>query len=172
MNENKCLETIFVDDLNSFKVFCRDAGLDDIDDFHEHVLNELRSCQAELLSWGRANRVTFDPGKESLHILLRQFPTNKPFTILGAEFDTKLLMHDAVAKLVVQAGWRVKFLLKCSPFYSTAALVNLYKSHGLLYMECRTTALYHVGTLLRSSRLMMSKLVSLLLLVLLLPLLC
>lgn len=36
---------------------------------NDKILENLKSCQEELHSWGKANQVVFDAGKESMHIL-------------------------------------------------------------------------------------------------------
>ena len=56
------LKLVFADDLNCFKEF----------GFHvpnNTLLKEMDRCQSELHKWGRANQVSFDPAKESQHIL-------------------------------------------------------------------------------------------------------
>ena len=75
----------YADDLNSFKSFL--ATISD-----EMIFRELRESQSELHAWGRTEQVTFDPGKESFHILSRTRPVGEDFTILGITFDCKLLL--------------------------------------------------------------------------------
>ena len=57
-------ETVFADDLNSYKGFS--VSVKD-----EVVLAEGRRCQENLHNWGKANQVSFDPLKESLHVVAR-----------------------------------------------------------------------------------------------------
>ena len=47
---------IYADDLNAFKAYDRSMS-------NNVILADLRSRQAELHKWGRANRVTFDASK-------------------------------------------------------------------------------------------------------------
>ena len=50
--------------------------------------------------------MTFDPLKESFAIIRRQKPFGEIFKLLGVIFDTKLLMHEGVRDISVEAGWR------------------------------------------------------------------
>ena len=118
-------KTTFADDMHCFKLFDRHAST-------ESVFDELHSCQSRLHECGAANRVKFDLTKESFHIVHSQVPAGDPFTILGTSFDTKLFTHGAVRSLVVEEGWKLKTILRCKPFYSAAALFQLYKdNYGL-----------------------------------------
>lgn len=56
------LEIVFADDLNCFKDFWIHISNSDL---HE----EMRRCQQELHKRGKANQVSFDPSKESTHVL-------------------------------------------------------------------------------------------------------
>eukprot|EP00969_Alexandrium_andersonii_P025509 1114407-Alexandrium_andersonii.AAC.1 len=60
----------------------------------------IRDCQSRLHRWGSANRVTFDTGKESAHVLSRR-ASGPSFKMLGVVFDPQLLMHEAVHSCVV-----------------------------------------------------------------------
>ena len=62
VNFHGFLEIIFADDLNCFKDF-------DSDTPNLELHEEMHSCQGELHKWGTANQVSFDPTKESKHIL-------------------------------------------------------------------------------------------------------
>ena len=87
----------------------------------------------------------FDPGKESFHILHRLRPYGDSFKRLGIVFDAKLLMTEAVHKIAAQARWRTRALLRSRCFHSVAAVVRLYKSHVLTYVEHSTPAIYHAA---------------------------
>ena len=129
-------ETVYADDLNLFKSFGAKAD-------HADIREDLVSCQSALHTWGRGNRVLFDPAKESFHVLHRQFSSNSEFKILGVLFDSQLKMHSAVRTLVVQAGWRLKALLRAKRFFSTNQLVMLYKAQILSYIESGSVAFIH-----------------------------
>ena len=110
---------------------------------HEDILNDLERCQTALHKWGKGNRVRFDPSKESFHILHRHYHSNTEFKILGVLFDSQLKMHSAVRELVVQAGWRLKSLLRARRYFNTCQLFMLYKAQILSYVESGTVAFFH-----------------------------
>ena len=111
-------DIVFADDLNCTKVLPPSATNDD-------AFTDAKRCQSELHKWGNANQVLFDPGKESFHVIHRTRGEGGNFTILGIEFDTALLMHDAARNIAVESGWRLKTLLRTRQFHSTADLVRL-----------------------------------------------
>ena len=96
-----------------------------------------------LHSWGRANQVTFDATKESKHILSRSNPYGDPFSLLGIQFDCKLLMTDTVLDLARTCRWKLKALLRTRRFNTGEQLVLLYKAQLLSFIEYRTAAIYH-----------------------------
>ena len=55
------------------------------------------------------------------------------------------MMYEAVINIVVEAGSRLKMLMRCRPFYSIGALINLYESHILSFIESGTPAYYHAA---------------------------
>ena len=130
------LEIVFADDLNCFK----DFGLNVT---HETMHGEMHQCQLELHKWGKANQVSFDPGKESKHILALNGGEGCNFKLLGVPFDHALSMRDAVVELVSEAGWKMAAILRSGRFFTDAEFVNLYKSQLLSYLEYRTPAIYH-----------------------------
>ena len=67
-------EIVYADDLNGFKEFAHNASV-------VSVLAEAKKCQTELRKWGRANQVSFDPAKESVHIVSHAQPYGDPFKI-------------------------------------------------------------------------------------------
>ena len=134
------IETIFADDFNCFKGFAKGKlpqGL--------RCEIELRGVQKELHLWGKANRVLFDPSKESFHRLHRRFHSEGEFKILGVIFDAQLLMHAAVRHVATEAGWRLQQLLKARRYFSTPELVHLYKAQVLSFIESTTPGTYHAA---------------------------
>ena len=123
-------ERAFADDLNCLKLF--DVGAPSI-----AIHNELRNCQASLHEW------EFEATKESFHILHPKCAEGDNFKLLGLTFDTKLVMNVAAHEVAVEAGWRLKALLRCKRFFDERRLVRLFKSQVLSYIEARTTGLYH-----------------------------
>ncbi len=131
-------EVIFADDLNCSK------------DFGSHlteaqIRQQLGACQNSLHRWGAANRVLFDPGKESFHGIHRGRHFGEEFKILGVLFDCQLTMRSAAQEVAREAGWKVRSILRCRRFYSTPQLVKLYKTQVLSYIESRTAALHHAA---------------------------
>ena len=104
-------DTTYADDLNVYKPFRRAA-------LHTDIFEDMMLCQASLHKWGSGNRVLFDPSKKSFHILHRLHSSDDTFKILGVTFDSKLLMHTAVRTLAIQAGWRLKALLRVKRFFN------------------------------------------------------
>jgi hypothetical protein len=129
-------EIVFADDLNAYREFGKDVP-------NATLLKSLELCQAELHSWGEANQVTFDHTKESFHILSASEAHGGDFRTLGVTFDVFLNMKEAVNEVVVEAGWKLKMLLRTRRYYNTADVVILYKAHLLAYLEYRTAAVYH-----------------------------
>ena len=104
---------------------------------------EMRECQSLLHTWGRANQVEFDAGKESFHVLSRNHPEGSDFKMLGVEWDTKLTMEREVEELARKCYWKLKTILRSRRFFTLPQLVQQYKSHVLPYLEAATPALYH-----------------------------
>ena len=100
---------IYADDLNAFKAYDRNVS-------NSTVLSELRTRQLELHRWGKANRVTFDAGKECFCVLSTSDGEGDNFKVLGIEFDPKLSMHACVQSCVHEAGWRYRSILRTHPF--------------------------------------------------------
>ena len=140
-----CLEVIsfvamvFADDLNAFKHF-----LNSIE--NDQIIAEIDIAQNGLHTWGRANRVTFDAGKESKHVLSRHNPSGGNFKVLGVNFDCKLLMDDAVHDVAIECGWKLEKLVQSRRFFNGRELIALYKAHVLSFTEYRTSAVYHAST--------------------------
>ena len=81
MNQAGFKEAVFADNLNAYKDYDKSC---DNQVLHE----EMQDCQAELHKWGRANKVQFDAGNESTHILSKDGPEDEPFEMFGIKFDT------------------------------------------------------------------------------------
>lgn len=89
-------EIVYADDLNSWRSFRTDVD-------NGELLGAAKGCQRELHSWGTANQIEFDPDKESMHVVARHDAHGGAFTILGIEFDCKLVMHSAVSQTAASA---------------------------------------------------------------------
>ena len=137
------IESVFADDFNCWKPFklrhsavASDQG---------HALHDLQEVQRELHKWGAANRVIFDPSKESFHLLHSRFQHGDDFKLLGVVFDTQLLMHRAAREIATEAGWRLQTLLKVRRFFTTPEIFRLYKAQVLSYIEGCTPAIFHAA---------------------------
>ena len=136
LREHNFREFVFADDLNGYRIYSKRE--DDAT-----ILGDIKSCQKELHSWGLANQVEFDPGKESSHILSRNKPLGPNFKILGVEFDCKLIMSDTVHSLAVNARWKLTSILRTGKFLTGLQMVDIYKAQLLSFLEYRTPAIYH-----------------------------
>ena len=86
-------DLFFADDLNCWKTFSAKTS-------NSELLDAAGKCQEEVHTWGTGNRVLFDTGKESRHVLSHTNPEGGNCKVLGVEWDTKLLMHNAAETLV------------------------------------------------------------------------
>ena len=132
-------EAVYADDLNAYRAVPNHVPL-------EAALSQAAECQSCLHRWGQANQVVFDPAKESFHILSRTQGHGDNFTLLGVEFDVQLLMHSAVHQCAIEAGWRVRSLLRAQKFFSTSEAIMMFKSQVLSYIESRTAGIAHAST--------------------------
>ena len=130
---------IYADDCNAFKPYPRSTS-------DALIMDDLRECQQQLHKWGRANRVTFDAGKEETMIVSTTSVCGGPAKILGIEFDSKLVMGTASHNCAAKAAWKIRSLLRIHRFYSVNDLILLYKAHVLSYIEYRTPGLHFAST--------------------------
>ncbi len=131
-------EVVFADDLNCSKEMGPTTT-------EAQARAALRKCQVSLHRWGAANKVLFDPGKESFHAIHRTRSFGDDFKILGVLYDCQLTMSSAVREIAKEAGWKVKTLLRCRRFYCQRELVKLYKAQVLSFIESRTPAIHHAA---------------------------
>ena len=129
-------DAFFADDLNCYKAYASSCR-------NEALLEEMAECQEALHTWGRANQVQFDAGKESFHVLSRREPEGEDFKMLGVEWDTKLTMVKEAEELARRCYWKLKTILRSRRYFTLPQLVQQYKSHILPYLEAATPALYH-----------------------------
>ena len=137
-------EEVYADDLNAYKEFPTTVK-------NEAVLQEGYNCQTKLHRWGAANQVTFDPAKESFHVLAQAGGEGGNTELLGVIFDTGLRMEDAVHDTVVEVGCKLRTLQRSTRFHTDAELVLLYKttstSFGVSSTSFFRTFLVHLRTL-------------------------
>jgi hypothetical protein len=134
-------EMVFADDLNAYKIVPNSTDV-------TQAMQTIDRVQSELHKWGDANRVCFDPSKESKHVLSRDDPHGSEFKLLGVMFDCQLRMDVAIGTLVGQLRWKVAMLLRSKRSFSTEDMVVQYKQQILNVIEYRTGALYHTTTTL------------------------
>ena len=132
-------EIVYADDLNAIRVVENNVTDD-------QAFRMLAECQSSLHRWGAANRVVFDPGKESMHIISRSRPSGPSFKLLGILFDFRFLMHEAIQSCVGDCGWKIQSLLRSRRFYNFADILLLYKAQILSFIEYRTCAFHFASS--------------------------
>ena len=131
-------EIIYADDLNAFRLFPGDTD-------NEEILQKNGACQEHLHEWGKLNRVSFDPTKESSHVISQCGSVGGNCKLLGIVFDTQLTMHAAVDDLVNECRWKRMSLLRSRAFYSTDKIMCLWKAHILSFIEYLTPGIFHAA---------------------------
>ena len=129
---------MFADDLNIFKEFDR-LMPDTI------VSREMEVCRARVHSWGRTNRVLFDPSKE--HVIAIH-PTNgfgDSFKLLGCIVDCKLIMKEAIDNILPQVRPKMHAILRTKYIFTTKELINQFKTHIWGIMEIHNGAIFHAA---------------------------
>ena len=119
-------EVVFADDLNALKEVGKELQ-------NEEALKTAAECQKKLHRWGAANQVTFEPTKESYHVVSHLDPHGEDFTLLGIPLDCQLTMATALWELVGKGRWKLKALLRSANYHCEAELVKLYTSKLLCY---------------------------------------
>ena len=89
IHEAGFVEIVCADDLNGIREFEHNASVDS-------VMSEAKKCQTELHKWSKENQVSFDPAKESVHIVSHTQPHGDSFQLLVVTFDCKLRMDLCV----------------------------------------------------------------------------
>ena len=101
---------MFADDLNVFQEFDRLAPL-------PSVVSTLETCRTRVHSWGRANRVTFDPGEKHLVVMHPSMGHGAAFKLLGCIMDADLHMHSAIEQLLSQIRPKITAILRTRAYY-------------------------------------------------------
>ena len=105
----------------------------------------MQVCRTRVHSWGRSNRVSFDPGKEHMVVLHPIHGEGEAFKLLGLMVDCKLNMQDAVDKILSQAKPKITAILKIQHFYDTRQLIAQFKTHIWGIIENNTGGLFHAS---------------------------
>ena len=132
-------EAKFADDLTITKNFPATVS-------NEDVLAGMEQCQANVHEWGSANRICFDPTKEEFAVLHHVHGSGPDFRLLGPTIDAKLVMREAVGKVVRTTRPKLRSMLRSRRFYPTADLVLQFKAHILSRVESVTSAVYHASS--------------------------
>ena len=104
------------------------------------------SCRTTVHRWGKINRVTFDADKEHIIIIHPIQGEGDPFRLLGCLVDCKLIMLQAVDKMLSQIRPKVKAILRTKPFYEKKELISQFKTHVWGNMECHNGGIFHAST--------------------------
>ena len=105
-------------------------------------------CRNKVHSWGRINRVTFDPTKEHVSIIHPIYGEGDPFKFLGCMIDCKFLMNQAIDKILSQMRPKRQAILRTKPHYCVKELINQFKTHVWGLMECQSGGIFHASTTL------------------------
>jgi len=134
-------EAMFADDLNCFKEFDRLAPVED-------VMENLEQCRTRVHAWGRANRVTFDAGKEHMVILHPSESHGECFKLLGCMIDLDLRMHSEIDQLLSKIRPKCTAILRTRAYYGVPDLISQYKTHIWGLVECNCGAYFHAASTL------------------------
>ena len=112
----------------------------------------LEDAQRRTHEWGEKNRVSFDPGKESIRIIHPSQGDNEEFVLLGTLFDCKLTMQPCIDSLLTRLRPKIRAIVKLKHVFSVPNLLNQYKAHIWSKSE------YHDGALLIAGHIKLRKL--------------
>ena len=129
---------LFADDLNVFQKFDR---LDD----NDAIKLEMDRCRAEVHSWGKRNRVSFDASKEHVTILHPMHGEGDPVKLLGCLLDCKLLMNHGIENILSRMRPKVRAILRLRGHYSTKDFLNQFKTHVWGLVEYQNGAIFHAS---------------------------
>ena len=88
------------------------------------VLDHLRVTQKCSHEWGRKHQVTFDPAKESLHIIHPTVGSGENFSFLGVEIDPKLKIVPCIDKILEKCRPKMRALLRFRNFLTKEELIS------------------------------------------------
>ena len=106
----------------------------------------MMDCRAKVHRWGKVNRVVFDADKEHIIVLHPLQGEGEPFKLLGCLVDCKLIMQNAVDKMLTQIRPKVKAILRTRAFYAEKYLIAQFKTHIWGLMECHNGGIFHAST--------------------------
>ena len=102
------------------------------------MMDDLTKCREKVHSWGRMNRVSFDPKKEHLVVIHPDEFHGEAFKLLGLTTDLNLRMHTAIDQLLAKIRPKSTAILRTRGYYNTAELIGQYKTQiwGLVESHC------------------------------------
>ena len=130
--------SLFADDLSVFQKFDRF-------DENSDIVRKMHVCRTRVHAWGRVNRVAFDPTKEHVIILHPIRGEGDPFKLLGCLVDCKLVMDQAIEKILAQVRPKRQSILRTKPHYCVKDLINQFKTHVWSLMEYHSGAIFHAS---------------------------
>ena len=134
-------EAMFADDLNVFQKFDRLVPL-------PTVTSTFENCRARVHSWGRANRIIFDPGKEHLVVMHPSLGHGSAFKLHGCAMDTDLCMHSAVEQLMSKIRPKITAILRTRAYYKVPNLIGQFKTHIWGLIEAHNGGYFHAAAAL------------------------
>ena len=130
--------SLFADDLNVFQQFDKKKHNSDI-------VRKMHVCRSKVHSWGRINRVAFDYTEEHVSIIHPIYGEGDPFKFLGCMIDCKLLMSQAIDKILSQMRPKRQAILRTKPHYCVKELINQFKTHVWGIVETHSGAIFHAS---------------------------
>ena len=127
---------MFADDLNVFQEFDRLAPL-------PSVVSTLETCRTRVHSWGRANRIIFDPGREHFVVILPSIDHDATFKLLGCIMDTNLHMQSVIEQLLSQIRPKITAILRTRAYYPIPDLIGQFKTHICGLIESHLGGYFH-----------------------------
>ena len=106
------------------------------------IVSDLENVQQRAHDWGRRHRVTFDPSKESFHIIHPLFDDESSFKLLGTLLDSALSMKPLVDALLVKIRPKVRAIVRMRHMFSLRELLDQFKMQAWSHLE------YHNGALI------------------------
>ena len=129
----------FADDLSVFQEFDRQQPT-------VEVFDTINVCRQSVHDWGRKNRVLFDAGKEHLVVVHPLHAQGEAFKLLGLMVDCKLVMNQAIEKLLATIRPKIAAIVRTRAHYDTAALIIQFKTHIWGLMEANSGGIFHAST--------------------------
>ena len=113
---------VFADDLKCTSTFPAETS--------DHIVfNELKDIQERAHQWGHHHRVTFDPSKESFHIIHPLFDDESVFRLLGTMIDSALTMKPLIDTLLAKTRPKSRAILRMNHLYDLNYLFEYFEMH-------------------------------------------